>query len=265
MFRIHLNKSMLYLSGIKMEYEYIKRGYRKPCNDIKSAFKSMFRMHNETVNAWSMVVGVLVVTMLTVLYPNPHMLHYLQLTAIWIHLPLSFMYHTLQCSPQYSNVSRSVDIMGVLVASSILTLTLAILVFGACHVASFILCFASICLVVYYYLKVFGQDTNLKVKDHIRKKTILIIGIGVLIYNIPMIYLMLFGNTFVIVKILCLLEILSIASAALLYWTGFPESRFPNTFDLIGNSHNLAHMFLIIQQICIWLIITNHTSYLIAK
>ena len=39
--------------------EYIKKGYRLNCNSVLKAFKSIFFLHNETVNIWSHLLGAI--------------------------------------------------------------------------------------------------------------------------------------------------------------------------------------------------------------
>ena len=40
--------------------EYIRNGYRLNCNSFSSSFKSLFKLHNETINIWSHLLGTLV-------------------------------------------------------------------------------------------------------------------------------------------------------------------------------------------------------------
>ena len=39
--------------------EYIKRGYRVNCDSVKKVTKSLFYLHNESVNVWSHLLGVI--------------------------------------------------------------------------------------------------------------------------------------------------------------------------------------------------------------
>ena len=39
--------------------EYIKKGYRVNCNSLKNIVKSLFMIHNESMNVWSHLCGVL--------------------------------------------------------------------------------------------------------------------------------------------------------------------------------------------------------------
>ena len=41
------------------DYEYIETGYRVNHNSCKSLVKSLFQWHNETVNVWSHLFGVI--------------------------------------------------------------------------------------------------------------------------------------------------------------------------------------------------------------
>lgn len=243
-----------------MEFQHIISGYRSPCDDIATSLRSMLTMHNETVNAWTMVFGVTLLSVLTALHNAPNALHWMQLAALWIHLPLSFMYHTFSCSPKYSLVFRNMDITGVLIASFILTLTLSTLVFGIHNWITYTLCAIMICIISYDNRKYFNHTlhTNIE-KDH-RTSTTITLALGVVMYNIPVLALLFGSSTPPFVRTMCIFEIIAVSLAAVVYVTGFPESRYPKTFDLIGNSHNIAHTLLIIQQVAIWMIITHMTS-----
>lgn len=46
--------------------EYIKRGYRVNCDSVKKVTKSLFYLHNESVNVWSHLLGVITVIILIV-------------------------------------------------------------------------------------------------------------------------------------------------------------------------------------------------------
>ena len=46
--------------------EYIKRGYRVNCNSVKKVAKSLFYLHNESVNVWSHLLGTITVIILIV-------------------------------------------------------------------------------------------------------------------------------------------------------------------------------------------------------
>lgn len=46
--------------------EYIKNGYRVNCNSVKKVAKSLFYLHNESVNVWSHLLGTITVIILIV-------------------------------------------------------------------------------------------------------------------------------------------------------------------------------------------------------
>lgn len=41
-----------------VDNEYIFRGYRVNYNSIKKVLKSLFHIHNESVNVWSHILGI---------------------------------------------------------------------------------------------------------------------------------------------------------------------------------------------------------------
>jgi adiponectin receptor len=242
-----------------MEFQHITSGYRRPCDNVSIALASMFTLHNETINAWSMVFGVITISILTSIHPDPSMFHYLHIIALWIHLPLSFVYHTMTCSPKYSMTLRKLDVIGVLIASDIIAFTLSGLVFGFMHFMTWFLSICGFCLIVYQYYNFYVKTTQKSIDNESRLQTAKILGLAVVIYNVPIIYLLVAPKIASYVKLLCCIEVIAVSSAAILYVTGYPESQYPGRFDLVGNSHNLAHILLVIQQLCIWFIINKIT------
>ena len=55
--------------------EYIKYGYRINCNTIKKSLKSLFIIHNESVNIWSHLIGTFLVIFL-IYYTNKYITIY---------------------------------------------------------------------------------------------------------------------------------------------------------------------------------------------
>lgn len=66
----HLEKDEIILGNVEdipkyfRQNEYIKNGYRLNCNSISKALKSLFILHNESVNVWSHLSGAFFVVIL---------------------------------------------------------------------------------------------------------------------------------------------------------------------------------------------------------
>ncbi len=50
----------------QQDNEYIRKGYLKNCDSIKKVFKSLFMIHNETVNIWSHLLGAILINCLII-------------------------------------------------------------------------------------------------------------------------------------------------------------------------------------------------------
>ena len=91
--------------------DYLRTGHRPPLESYKACFYSLFRLHTETANIWTHLIGTLIFAGLAVyvlVLGSDHPLQWEDklvfgtffLCAI-ICLGLSSMYHTLSChSPQ---------------------------------------------------------------------------------------------------------------------------------------------------------------------
>ena len=90
--------------------DYLKTGHRPPLESYKACFYSLFRLHTETANIWTHLIGTLIFAWLAVyvLFLGSHPLQWQDkvvfgtffLCAI-VCLGLSSMYHTVCChSPQ---------------------------------------------------------------------------------------------------------------------------------------------------------------------
>ena len=67
----------------QQDNEYIRKGYLKNCDSIKKVFKSLFMIHNETVNIWSHLLGAILINCLiiyTAFFITNYKTHYFDLT-----------------------------------------------------------------------------------------------------------------------------------------------------------------------------------------
>lgn len=240
-----------------MDSEYITTGYRPRCDDVRAALLSMVngKLHNETLNAWTMVIGTLIIAGLSA-QPSSTILQKLMGGVLLIYIPFPFLYHTLSCSPKHAPQMRLLDVSGIMLVSCFLAFALALAITG-----SWIFAGALAILGVLNFLVALKYINNVSkegfVNNDDRKKTMMAIGTAVLIYNTPILWALI-SYTYPVNSIqfwLCVSEVIAISIAAAFYATGFPESKYPGTFDLIGSSHQLAHVFIIIQQLCIWFLL----------
>lgn len=238
-----------------MNFENILTGYRPPTDNLWQAFYSMVgTFHNESINGWSMVAGVSLVTALCATKgPQCTSLQWAHALAMWVHLPLSFMYHATTCSKTYGPLFKRLDVTGVLIVSAVLTYTLCCVALPPFHPLTTLLvsCVLGLLLkdVSGYLGK--GKGSQMAVGDKAdRDQTLRKLAGAVACYNVP-VFILLFMSPCVFVRSLCCVEIACVFGAVALYAIGFPECSFPARFDLVGSSHQLAHLLVIGQQVAI--------------
>lgn len=243
-----------------MNFENIVSGYRVPTDNLGEALCSMVHtFHNESINGWSMVTGVALVTSLCMAKGSQcTWLQWAHACVLWVHLPLSFMYHATTCSEKYGPLFRSLDTTGVLLVSAVLTYILCCAALVPQPATIFLVtCVAG--LLVHDIWRYFnsGGPSHVTVGDKsARWQTLRNLGLAVICYNAP-VFLLLFTSASATVRLLCCAEIACVCGAVALYATGFPECTFPTRFDLVGASHQLAHLLLIGQQVAIHFLLSG--------
>ncbi|GFR41577.1 hypothetical protein Agub_g2298, partial [Astrephomene gubernaculifera] len=118
-------------------FPYLKYGYRRG-GSYTQCLLSLFSLHNETVNAWTTLLSVIMGFVLfldTVSHLRCSWLDFSPFLAAWIgqtlHGPLSCGYHTFMCmSPTIANRWRKLDLTFILVLNTCATYALSYFTFG---------------------------------------------------------------------------------------------------------------------------------------
>jgi len=221
--------------------------------------RNLFKLHHESVNAWTMIFSNLFVLLITIyifiryrfnrLYSIVFIIH---LLAYTIHTPLSVGYHTFNSINKDEFVKwRKYDVYGIFLRCIILSFTMSFFTYSD---FTYVLLNTSLTLVVVYYslLKFKESEDNHKPLDKIEQGKI--VGYVALCPLIPLFYKVYksiknkkYDLSFKIVIIGILFYFISIIS----YCFRIPDKYFePGTFNKIGSSHNIMHFGLIITSIC---------------
>lgn len=211
----------------------------------------MNSFHNETLNAWTMVLGVGLIAAMNATLSQTNFLHWIMLAGIGIHLPLSFSYHALSCTKEYALLARELDIRGVIIASGFLAFALGVRYFKLNSVVPWILTTFNALLLMYRTILVDLNVANNTIDKSQRLYTTTTLALAVSIYNIPVVLLIWVP----LKRTWAIIEVVTVVSAGFFYVTAIPESFVSKTFDLIGCSHQIAHVLLIVQQIAIWFLL----------
>jgi adiponectin receptor len=235
-----------------MLFPYITTGYRRPTDNVRLAVWSMFSsLHNETINAWTIVMNAMILFAVASMHRDVTMYQVTMMIGILQHAPISFMYHTMLCSPKYANICRKLDILSISIASVHITMALGGAVFGLRSLSTWLLFLMSLMFCYPQFVYVAEPSSTRVVSIVEKQKTLVYVASGVLVYNIPIIYSVI-TSPVAYTRAYGLFEVISIAIATIFYVTDYPEKYHPGRYDLIGSSHQWAHLFLILQQLSIW-------------
>ena len=222
--------------------------------------KNLFKLHNESVNAWTMIFSNLSVLLIIIyifmryqfsrLYSIIFIIH---LLAYTIHTPFSVCYHTFSTINKDEYIKwRKYDIYGIFLRNIILTFTLSFFTYTN---FKYVLLNTSLTFLIVYY-------SLLKFKEHEDKHEQLdkieqgrLVGYIILSTIIPIIYKIYISLKNNLVNSLSFkfgfygIIISTILSSC--YCFRIPEKYFkPGTFNKIGSSHNLMHLGAICASIC---------------
>ncbi|CAF3397388.1 unnamed protein product [Rotaria sp. Silwood1] len=212
-----------------LDNEYLISGHRPPMPSFKECFASIFRLHTETVNIWTHLLGTLFFIIMAIYFTSRpssevHIEQKLIFAAFFLGaimcLLCSTLYHTLYChSPEISKFFSKLDYCGI-----------AFLIIG------------SIIPLLYYQ---FYCEFGIKVAY---LTFIGVLGIGCIIVSMwdkfsashYRVY-----RAFGAIHYLLLVAVLYLTGACL-YAARIPERLAPGLFDIWFQSHQLFHVFVVV-------------------
>ena len=222
--------------------------------------KNLFKLHNESVNAWTMIVSNLSVLLITIyifmrhqfsrLYSFVFILH---LLAYTIHTPFSVGYHTFNSIDKDEYIKwRKYDVYTIFLRCIILSFTLSFFTYSD---FKYVLINTSVTIAVVYYSLLKFKEYEDKHKQLNKIEQGKLVGYCILTCLFPFMYKIYSSiknkttNTlsFKIAISIIIITVLGGSS----YCFRIPEKYFePGTFNSIGSSHNIMHFFLILLNIC---------------
>jgi adiponectin receptor len=225
----------------------------------RECISNLFKLHNESVNAWTMIVSNLSVLLITIyifmryqfsrLYSFIFILH---LLAYTIHTPLSVGYHTFNTINEEEHVKwRKYDVYGIFLRCLIISFTMSFFTYTD---FKYVLLNTSLTLTVIYYslLKFKESEDKHKPLDKIEQGKI--VGYVALCPLLPLfykIYKSIKNKQFDLSFKIVLIGVFSYFICITSYCFRIPDKYFePGTFNKIGSSHNLMHFGLIVTSIC---------------
>ena len=237
-----------------LRFPYLTTGYREG-GSYKSCFKSIFALHNESVNAWLMILASIfsISALIYIMFKNnltyvQQIPFYLLTASALIHLPFSVGYHLfLPISPLIYNKWRRLDISFIFISSCLLTPALCFFVMP--YWATFLVTSIAVIVTIIAILRIsrFKAGESLQ-----RKQYILFIGIIVCIYYFPIAFKAvkdILHRKFTVAIASAIIIPVVLLLGSFVYSKAWPESAYPVTFDLFGSSHQIAHIAILVAHI----------------
>lgn len=221
--------------------KYILNGYRKG-NDNKSKYLiSVLRIHNETINIWTHLIGLLYFSHSLILNINENMSIILYEMVCVVCFGISTIYHIYMPYSQKNYM--------LLLRLDLISIILNIVVSNILIYHYWFWCYEDI-KKIYYILSLFylglGFLILLRVDIIERYNYILAyyslynIGIVISYYHINIIT---YGNVKEIIKFNFIKSLQYFGAGFIIYTTKMPERIISNYFDIYGSSHQLWHIF----------------------
>jgi len=240
-----------------LDNEYLISGHRPPMPSFKQCFASIFRLHTETVNIWTHLLGTLFFIIIAIYFisrpsSEVHIEQKLIFGAFFlgaiICLLCSTLYHTLHChSPDISRFFSKLDYCGIaiLIVGSIVPLLYYQFYceFGT-KVAYLTLLglLATGCIVISMWDRFSSSDYRVY-------RALLFITFGVFGLVPTCHYIIRFGVkhafTAGATQYLLIVAVLYVTGACL-YAARIPERLAPGLFDIWFQSHQLFHVFVVL-------------------
>lgn len=243
--------------------DYLWHGHRPPLESFRACFWSIFRMHTETWNIWTHIIGCLIFTFLAI-----NLLVFTSHPFTWedklvfgafflgaiVCLGLSSTYHTLSChSPHVGRLFSRLDYCGIalLIAGSFVPF----LYYGFyCHYVTK-LCYLLLVTALGVLTVIVSLWERFSAPNfrHMRAGVFMSFGLSGIIPG----FHWLIAHEYHLsipsfsVQLACLLAMGALyITGALLYAFRIPERFYPGKFDCWFHSHQIFHVLVIAAAVC---------------
>ena len=246
--------------------EFIKNYYRPVSNSFKISLKSIFKLHNESFNIWSHAIPLVpvaavliykfvsaVATLFTLDFINSTYFKR-QLLMIFFYSSPAVMFFFSATLHTFMNHSHKIskrlscfDYTGIIAMINGGIVTYCYYVFYDYPTSQLIYMLSNIVISVVSLF--FVNNDNFYTSAYRPIRGILFVSLG-MAATIPAIHLVIQHGLYHCFKEFYLLQIILMAVAyifgALMFVIRFPEKQFPGKCDLIGSSHNILHLFVVV-------------------
>ncbi|XP_075243087.1 uncharacterized protein LOC142337618 [Convolutriloba macropyga] len=239
--------------------DFLHKGHRPPIPSVCTCFKSVFKIHTETGNIWTHLIGSVMVVLLAIYFL---VRQFTRANFMWtdiavmvtfficalLCLTFSWLFHTLHChSNEFRLLFSKLDYVGIAVL--IVGSFVPWLYYGFyCNDIPRLVYISSINIlgIICIIISLWDRFAAPKFRP-LRAGLYIFLGLSALVPAVHFIAMYGVERSFYEASFgwMILMAILYI-SGACLYALRIPERFFPGKFDLWGHSHQIFHVFVVI-------------------
>ncbi|KAF0378309.1 putative hemolysin-III channel protein Izh2 [Gigaspora margarita] len=248
--------------------------YRRPTYSYIKCFQSLFYIHNESVNIWSHLIGALIFIIISITtyfflsaYPTitiwDFIVQYSFLAGVLMCLTFSTLFHSFMCHSEMvcANWNRC-DYCGIVFLSIGSMIPIAYYVFY-CNKTLRIIYIALVCILGSATISV-AIPIRFRTPEFRLFRTTLFIALGGSVF-IPIIHAIVIYGLNICYNIIAFKWMLSTLLiyfvGAIIYGARVPEKLYPGSFDILGSSHQIFHMFVVLGCLCNYYGLISAMSY----
>jgi adiponectin receptor len=244
-------------------YPDVLTGYRPVGGTYLQLLGTLFTLHTEMLNAWTMILASLFSSLGLgfAVSQGVHGVDMVVFTMFWlsaiIHMPASVGYHLfMPMSLQVCNYWRRLDIMCIFAVSVPLCFCTSYYVFSLYVTCS--LTFLASCVASWAISKVHKLQDGQALEN---SKHAMFIGTIVFLYYLPIAYQGLedfLKDEYSVSILVATLLPLNLGFGAWAFAVGFPQVYAPGRFDLVGHSHQVMHVTVVVAHVLEYLFVYSN-------
>lgn len=244
--------------------EYIISGYIRETRNMSKTFKTLFYLHNESINIYShLIPSIMIIINLFIIklikiekYETTNTIDYLIIDIFYIGslicYSMSSIFHCIKAhSLEVAKFGNKLDYLGIIIL--IITSNVSILYYGYYEHPEYFIRYSILITMLGICCSIVSVKDKFRQRNYRKYRAMIFIIFG-LSSILPII------NGFKIytmqeIMIKCqlkwmLLEGFFYIFGAILYGMRYPERLYIGKFDIIGSSHQIFHLFVVIANYC---------------
>ena len=229
---------------------YVISGYRKPCNCYHQCFESIFSEHNETINIWTHLLGIIIFLyyyFYILTYKNLDKIDKIVVTIYFITILLllffSTLYHTMiSHSVKVADTCQCIDWFFVCVTILVYSFFVSYFELYKTGFQKYFYIFNVILILFFIFLSYKIQDLLTSPEDTTDIQTFILSSFSSFVLIAWIIHYILDNKNTKIENLYGILLAYLFYSTVFLKINSIPECLSPGTFDIFGYSHQIFHI-----------------------